>query len=285
MNERIIGVVGAGTMGGGIAHLAASKGFKVVLYDMNDTLLNKALDRISAVMNKSIERGKLTEEQKNETLSNIQTVTDLQKLEQASVVIEAIVEDMAIKKEMFQRLDSILHPEVILATNTSSLSITAIAESTKRQDKVAGMHFFNPAPVMKLVEVVRGFKTSDSTIEALMNLARDFGKEPIEVKKDSPGFIVNRVMMPQLVEAIRLVEEGVATIEDVDKAVTLGLNYPMGPFTLQDFAGVDIGLHVLDYFYEEFKDSRFAAPQSLRRLIRAGRLGKKTGAGWYDYNK
>lgn len=285
MNERIIGVVGAGTMGGGIAHLAASKGFPVILWDVNVELLNKALDRIGAVMNKSIEKGRMTEAEKTAALANIQTTAELQNLEKANVVIEAVIEEMSIKKEVFQKLDHILKPDAILATNTSSLSITVIAESTKRQDRVAGMHFFNPAPVMKLVEVIRGYKTSDETIETLMGLAREFGKEPIEVKKDTPGFIVNRIMTPQFIEAIRLVEEGVASMEDVDKAVTLGLNYPMGPFTLQDFAGVDIGLHVMDYFYEEFKDDRFAAPMSLRRLVRAGRLGRKTGAGWYDYNK
>lgn len=157
--------------------------------------------------------------------------------------------------------------------------------ATNRQERVAGLHFFNPPQIMKLVEVVRGYKTSDDTVQKLMELSRQLGKEPIEVKKDTPGFIVNRVMIPQFIEAIRLVEEGVASYEDVDKAVKLGLNYPMGPFELQDFAGVDIGLLVMDYFYEEFKDDRFAAPMSIRQIVRAGRLGKKTGAGFYDYNK
>jgi 3-hydroxybutyryl-CoA dehydrogenase len=285
MGELIIGIAGAGTMGSGIAHLAALKGFKVILWDLNDTLVNKALDRMNEFMNKSIERGKLTEEDRQATLARIQTTTDLKALEPSDIVIEAIIEDLSAKKEIFNRLDRILKPDAIMATNTSSMSITLIAESTKRPDRVAGMHFFNPAQIMKLVEVVRGFKTSDETVATLMHLAREFGKEPIEVKKDSPGFIVNRVMLPQFIEAIRLVEEGVATIEDVDKAVKLGLNYPMGPFELQDFAGVDIGLYVMDYFYEEFKDDRFAAPQSIKRLIRAGRLGRKSGAGWYDYNK
>jgi 3-hydroxybutyryl-CoA dehydrogenase len=285
MNERGIGVVGAGTMGSGIAQLAAQKGFQVLLYDMNDELVNKGKDRIASILGRLIEKGKLTETDKETVMANIEVTTDLNRLEDASVVIEAIVEDMKVKQDMFRQLDPILKPDAILCTNTSSLSITTLAQATKRADRVAGMHFFNPAPVMKLVEVVRGFNTSDDTVKSLMDLARDFGKEPIEVKKDSPGFIVNRIMMPQFVEAMRLVEEGVATMEDVDKAVKLGLNYPMGPFELQDFAGVDIGLHVLDYFYEEFKDARFAAPQSLKRVVRAGRLGKKTGAGWYDYNK
>jgi 3-hydroxybutyryl-CoA dehydrogenase len=283
MSRRIIGVVGAGTMGSGIAQLAAQQGFEVVLYDLSDDLAAKGLNRIAAAMGRSVEKGRMTEEDKNAALSRIRTASDLESLRNGSVVIEAVVENMAVKKEIFAKLDALLGPDAIMATNTSSLSITELAEATKRPDRVAGMHFFNPAPVMKLVEVVRGLKSSDDTIAGLMALARELGKEPIEVKKDSPGFIVNRIMIPQFIEAIRLVEEGVATPEDVDKAVRLGLNYPMGPFELQDFAGVDIGLHVMDYFYDEFKDERFAAPLSLRRLIRAGRTGKKSGAGWYDY--
>jgi 3-hydroxybutyryl-CoA dehydrogenase len=186
---------------------------------------------------------------------------------------------------VFHQLDEILRPDALIASNTSSMSITVLASATNRPEQVAGMHFFNPPQVMKLVEVVRGYKTSDETVMKLKELSFALKKEPIEVKKDVPGFIVNRIMIPQFIEAIRLVEEGVASPEDIDKAVTLGLNYPMGPFTLQDFAGVDIGLHVMDYFYEEFKDQRFAAPLTLRNLVRAGRVGKKAGAGWYDYKK
>ncbi|RUS45727.1 3-hydroxyacyl-CoA dehydrogenase family protein [Cohnella sp. AR92] len=285
MTRQTIGVVGAGTMGSGIAQLAAQKGFKVSLYDLNDALVNKGLNRIASSLAKLVDKGKLAEQDREETLARIQITSDVRDLQNVTVVIEAIVEDMQIKQDMFRKLDEILEPGVIIATNTSSLSITQLAEATARQDCVAGMHFFNPAPVMRLVEVVRGLKSSDETVSALMNLARELGKEPIEVKKDSPGFIVNRIMIPQFIEAIRLVEEGVATPEDIDKAVTLGLNYPMGPFALQDFAGVDIGLFVMDYFYDEFKDPRFAAPLSLRRLIRAGRTGRKAGAGWYDYDK
>lgn len=285
MSERIIGVVGAGTMGSGIAQLVASKGFKVRLYDINDEFVKKGMDRIAASLNRLVEREKITADARDATMSNLQPTSDLTQLKDVSVAIEAVVEDMEIKKNMFRQLDELLAPEAILATNTSSLSITEIAEATKRPDRVAGMHFFNPPPVMKLVEVVRGVKTSDETVKTLMDLAREFGKEPIEVKKDLPGFIVNRIMIPQFIEAIRLYEEGVATMEDIDKAVKLGLNYPMGPFELQDYAGVDIGLYVMDYFYNEYKSERFAAPMTLRRLIRAGRLGRKTGAGFYDYNK
>lgn len=285
MEKKIIGVAGSGNMGSGIAQLAASKGFKVILWDMNDALLDKAMDRIDKSMGKSVEKGRMTQEEREGALARIETTAVLAELKKSDLVIEAVIEDLDIKKKIFAELDQILNPDSIIATNTSGISITSIAAATNRPDKVAGMHFFNPAPVMKLVEVIRGYKTSDETIATLMNLAREMGKEPIEVKKDSPGFIVNRIMTVQFIEAIRLVEEGVATIEDIDKAVTLGLNYPMGPFTLQDFGGNDLGLRVMDYFYEEFKDARYAAPQTLRRLVRAGRLGRKTGAGWYDYDQ
>ena len=285
MSNLTVGIVGAGTMGGGVAHLAALAGFQVILCDVEEKFLQKAKQRMDQFMDKSIAKGKMTPEQKADVLERVTVTTHLEELKSAGVVIEAVIEDLEAKKAVFKQLDEIMPPEVILATNTSSMSITVIAEATTRQDRVAGMHFFNPPQLMRLVEVVRGYKTSDETVQKLMDLARQFGKEPIEVKKDTPGFIVNRVMLPHFLEAIRLVEEGVATMEDVDKAVKLGLNYPMGPFELQDFAGVDIGLYVMDYFYEEFKDDRFAAPQMIRQLIRAGRLGKKVGAGFYDYNK
>lgn len=285
MSNLIVGVAGAGTMGGAIAHLAAMSGVNVILCDVKEEFLKKAVQRMEALMDKSIAKGKMTHEQKADILERVQLTIRLEEMAGANFVIEAIIEDLEAKKELFSKLDAILPPEVIIATNTSSMSITVIASATKREDRVAGMHFFNPPQVMKLVEVVRGYKTSDETVEKVKELARTLGKEPIEVKKDSPGFIVNRIMIPQFIEAIRLVEEGVATPEDVDKAIKLGLNYPMGPFELQDFAGVDIGLYVMDYFYEEFKDDRFAAPLLLRQLVRAGRLGKKTGAGWYDYGK
>jgi 3-hydroxybutyryl-CoA dehydrogenase len=283
MDYKVVGVVGAGSMGSGIANLAAMSGFNVILRDIEEQYVQGALDRIDKFMEKSIARGKLTTEQKEEILQRIHVTTNLEDLKEADIVIEAVIEDINIKKDVFSKLDEILPENVILATNTSSMSITTIAEATKRPDKVAGMHFFNPAQIMKLVEVIRGFKTSDETIEALMDFSRQLNKEPIEVKKDTPGFIVNRIMTPQFIEAIKLLEEGVASAEDIDKAVTLGLNYPMGPFTLQDYAGIDIGYHVMEYFKEEFNDSRFAPPLLLKQLVRAGRLGKKTGAGFYDY--
>ncbi|NUK29436.1 3-hydroxyacyl-CoA dehydrogenase family protein [Parageobacillus sp. VR-IP] len=279
-----IGVVGAGTMGSGIANLAALSGFNVILVDVEDHVLQKARSRMESFMDKSIAKGKITPKQKHEAMEKVRGSTDLREMKHADVVIEAVIENMDVKKEVFSKLDQIAPEHAILATNTSSMSITEIASATNRPNQVVGMHFFNPPQLMKLVEVVRGYKTSDETVGQAKELARKLKKEPVEVKKDSPGFIVNRIMIPQFIEAIRLVEEGVASMEDIDKAVTLGLNYPMGPFTLQDFAGVDIGLHVMDYFYQEFKDDRFAAPLLLRQLVRAGRLGRKTGAGFYDYD-
>lgn len=285
MQEERIAVVGSGAMGGAIAHLAALSGYNVILNDVNEEYLSNSLGRMSKLMDKSIAKEKMTTEQKEEILNRIQVTTDIQKLQSATFVIEAVIEDIEVKRNVFRQLDEIVSPEVIITSNTSSMSITLLAEATKRQDRVAGMHFFNPPQIMKLVEVVHGYKTSAETVSRIKEIARKMNKEPIEVKRDTPGFIVNRIMIPQFIEAIRIVEEGVATPEDVDKAVTLGLNYPMGPFTLQDFAGVDIGLHVMDYFYDEFKDSRFAAPLLLRSLVRAGRLGKKTGSGWYNYEQ
>lgn len=285
MAIKTVGVVGAGTMGSGIANLIASSGFQVFLHDVDTKFLENGLARIEKFMNKSVEKGKITESEKAEVIERIHTTTNLEDLQEVDFVIEAVVEDLDVKKEVFTKLDQILPEDVIIATNTSSMSITVLAETTKRPEKVAGMHFFNPAQIMKLVEVVRGLKTSDETVSKIQSFAKELGKEPIEVKKDVPGFIVNRIMIPQFIEAIRLLEEGVATAEDIDKAVTLGLNYPMGPFTLQDYAGVDIGYYVMEYMKNELNDNRYAPPLLLKQLVRAGRLGKKTGAGFYDYNK
>ncbi len=283
MTTQTIGVVGAGSMGTGIANLAAINGFNVVLRDIEERFLENALNRMSKFMDKSVSRGKLTEEQKQEALSRIQTTTQLEGLRDVDIVIEAVIEDLTLKKEVFSSLDQIVREGVIIATNTSSMSITEIASATTRPERVAGMHFFNPAQIMKLVEVVRGYKTSDETVEELKALSIKLAKEPVEVKKDSPGFIVNRIMLPQFIEAIKLVQEGVASYEDIDKAVKLGLNYPMGPFELQDFAGVDIGYHVMEYFKKEFNNNFYAPPLLLKEIIRAGRYGKKTGAGFYEY--
>ncbi|MCL6445618.1 MAG: 3-hydroxyacyl-CoA dehydrogenase family protein [Alicyclobacillus sp.] len=270
-------------MGTGIAHVAAQQGFEVIVVDHVKEALEKGRNNIQYLVNKAISKGKLSQEAADSMLSRLSFTSQITELSRVDFVIEAVVEDLEVKQEVFRKLDKICCPQVVLATNTSSLSITSIASVTERPDKVVGMHFFNPPQVMRLVEIVRGFNTSDETVKVAKELAEKFGKTTVEVKKDTPGFIVNRIMIPQFIEAIRLVEEGVATKEDVDTAVKLGLNYPMGPFELQDFAGVEIGLYVMDVFYNETKDPRYAAPHSLRTLVRAGRLGRKVGKGWYDY--
>ncbi len=285
MSIKKIGVLGAGSMGGGIAHLAAMKGFEVVLCDVEQRFVDGAIKRATLLMDKSIEKQKMTVEEKEATLARITTTTNMEDFATVDFVIEAIIEDLELKKDAFARLDKICRPEVILTTNTSSMSITVIASATSRPEKVCGMHFFNPAQVMRLVEVIRGYSTSDETVKIASELAQAMGKTTVEVKKDTPGFIVNRVMIPQFLEAIRIVEEGIATPEDIDTAVTMGLNYPMGPFTLMDFTGIDISMFVADYFYNESKDPKWTPPQTVKSLVRAGRLGKKTGAGWYDYSK
>ena len=284
MDIKKIGVVGAGAMGSGIAQLAAQSGCNVVMQDVTDEFVKKGLDSIDKFLTKGIERGKVTEEQKSEVLSKIKGTTRIEELEDADFIIEAVFEDLKVKQGVLEKIDGLVAPEVILCTNTSSISITEIASATKRPDKVAGMHFFNPAQIMRLVEVIRGYDSSDETIATIVDLAKRMGKEPIEVKKDSPGFVVNRILMPHFIEAIKIVEEGIATVEDVDKAVKLGLNYPMGPFELMDFTGNDIGYHVIDYLYNELnKELKWSPPNLLKTLVRAGRLGRKTGGGWFDY--
>ncbi len=283
MSIRTIGVVGAGAMGTGIAHVAAMAGYDVILRDIDMAFVNRSLGNMDKFMAKSVEKGKLTEEARQATLQRIKGTTALEDMAPADFIIEVVLEKMDLKKEVFQALDKICRPEVILATNTSSMSITEIAACTTRPDKVCGVHFFNPAQIMRLVEIIRGMQSSDETIQTATELARAFGKTTVEVKKDSPGFIVNRIMIPQMIEAARLLQEGVASVEDIDTAVKLGLNYPMGPFELMDFTGVDIGYLVMEYFADEFRDNQYAAPQVVKQMIRAGKLGRKSGQGFYKY--
>jgi len=284
MDIKLIGVLGAGSMGSGIAQVAAQSGYQVLMRDIEERFVENGLRAIEKFLSKSVEKGKMTEEQKKNILLRIKGVTRMEDLTEVDFVIEAVFEDLELKKNVFRQLDELTRSHVILATNTSSMSITEIAMATKRPEKVAGMHFFNPAPLMKLVEVIRGYHTNDETTRAVMEMARKMGKEPVEVKKDTPGFIVNRLMIPHFLEAIKMVEEGIATVEDIDKAVKLGLNYPMGPFELMDLTGVDIALHVTDYLYRELnKESKWSAPTLMKSMIRAGKLGKKAGAGWYKY--
>lgn len=284
MDIKKIGVVGAGAMGSGIAQVAAQGGCTVVMQDVADEFVRKGMNSIERFLTKGVERGKVTQEQKDEVLSGIKGTTRIEEMADADFIIEAIFEDLKAKQDVFKKLDGLVGPDVILCTNTSSISITEIASATKRPDNVAGMHFFNPAQIMRLVEVIRGYYSSDETIETVIGLAKKMGKEPVEVKKDSPGFVVNRILMPHFIEAIKIVEEGIATVEDVDKAVKLGLNYPMGPFELMDFTGNDIGYHVMEYLHNELsKELKWSPPNLLKTLVRGGRLGRKAGGGWYDY--
>lgn len=280
---RRIGVIGAGTMGSGIAYMAALQGFEVVQYDAMPQAVEKAHQAAAGRLQKSVAGGKMSADQADAALKRLIQADDWQQFSNVEAVIEAVVEVIDVKEQVFRQLDEVLPESALLATNTSSLSITEIAKATRRPQQVLGMHFFNPAPVMKLVEIVRGEETSDAAVGQAQELAKELGKETIVVQKDTPGFVVNRVLMPLFIEAMRMLEEGVASAEDIDKGVRLGLNHPMGPLTLADFTGLDIDLNVMDYMFDEFHDDRFAAPLVLRRLVRAGHLGKKTGRGFYRY--
>ncbi|NTV89468.1 MAG: 3-hydroxyacyl-CoA dehydrogenase family protein [Clostridiales bacterium] len=283
MAIKTIGVLGAGVMGGGIAYQAALKGFDVILCDVEDRFVESAVKRATSLMDKNIEKQKMTVEEKESVLSRIKATTDMQAFAAADLVVEAIIENLQVKREAFEKLDRICRPDVILATNTSSMAISQIASATKRQDRFAGMHFFNPVPVMRLIELVRGVETSDETVEALREVGEALGKTVVVAKKDMPGFIVNRLLFAQFFEAARMYEEGVASLEDMDTAVKLGLNYPMGPFELMDYGSIDLAISVGDYMFNETKDPKWNPPHTLKSLVRAGRYGKKNGAGWYKY--
>jgi len=286
MEIKKVGVVGAGAMGNGIAQMAAQIGCEVVMRDIKDEFVERGLSSIDRFLSKSVEKGKIEAGEKEAISGRIKGVTDMSFLKDVDFVVEAVIEDLELKKSVFKELDELCAPEVILATNTSSMSLTEIAAATKRPEKVCGMHFFNPAPIMRLVEIIRGYSTDDETIKITTELAERMGKIAVEVKKDSPGFIVNRIMIPHMLEAIKIVEEGVASIEDVDIAVKNGLNYPMGPFELMDLTGIDIAYFVSEYFYKELnKESKWVSPNLLKTMIRANKLGRKTGGGWYDYSK
>jgi len=278
--------LGAGVMGNGIAQVAAQAGYNVVMRDIEDRFVEGGIKNIDKFLSKSVEKGKMKAEDKAAIMGRIKGTTKMEDLKDVDFVVEVVLEVMDIKKKVFAELDEVTRKDVILASNTSSMSLTEIAAATKRPDKVVGMHFFNPVPLMRLVEVIRGYHTSDETVALTTDLTKKFGKEPIEVKVDIPGFVVNRLMIPHLVEAIILYQEGVASKEDIDKAAKLGLNYPMGPFELMDLTGIDIMYHVTEYFYKELtRELKWVSPRVLKDMMKAGRYGRKVGAGWYDYNK
>lgn len=284
MEIKRIGVVGAGAMGSGIAHTAAQAGFAVVLRDVERERGERAIAQMDGLMQRAVSKGRMTDEQRQATLSRLTPTADWEPLAESDLVIEAVFEDLAVKQEVFRQLDQVCPPDAILASNTSSMSITALAAATRRPEQVCGMHFFNPVQVMRLLEVVRGYQTSDRTVAAARQVGEAMGKTVIEVKKDTPGFVVNRILMPMLIEAARVVEEGIATVEEVDQAVKLGLNHPMGPFELLDFTGIDVCYNVVEYFWSELRESQYRPPHLLKSMVRAGRIGRKAGRGFYTYS-
>ncbi len=282
MNVRKVAVIGAGTMGNGIAQVFAQAGFGVYLHDVKSEFVERGLSAIDASLARMVKKEKLREAEARDARALISSGTELEKAADADVAVEAIVEDVDAKRSLFRELDSILRPEAILASNTSSISITKLAAATKRADRFIGMHFMNPVPVMELVEIIRGLQTSDETTRATEELARKLGKTPVEVN-DAPGFISNRVLMPLINEAIYATMEGVATPEAIDKVMKLGMNHPMGPLTLADFIGLDVCLSVLEVLHRGFGDPKYRPCPLLVKMVDAGYLGRKSGKGFYEY--
>lgn len=282
MEIKKVGVVGCGQMGGGITQVCAQSGYHVVVSEINEELLNKGLASINSSLTKGVEKGKITRQDKDTALTRIKGTTNMKDFSECDLVIEAAVENMEVKKKIFTEMDKACPEYTILASNTSGLSIINLAMATARPDKVLGMHFFYPPPIMKLIEIIRAIVTSEETFEAGKEFGKSLGKT-IVIAKDTPGFIVNRLMVPYILNAIRMLEAGVATREDIDTGITLGLNHPLGPLALADFIGLDILLNVANNSYEDFKDPQYAAPVLLVKMVTAGRLGRKTGQGFYGY--
>ncbi|MYL29376.1 3-hydroxybutyryl-CoA dehydrogenase [Halobacillus halophilus] len=282
MSMNKVMVIGAGQMGAGIAQVFAQAGFYVKLNDRDQEALNKGRDGIEKRLERAVEKGRMTDGKRDETLKNLTITTDLQDASDCDLVVEAVVENMKVKIDVFQQLDEITPPHAVLATNTSSLPITEIAAATKRPEQVIGMHFMNPVPVMKLVEIIRAIQTSDETYASVKEMAEKLQKTPVEVE-DFPGFVSNRILMPMINEAIYTVHEGVASTEDVDAVMKLGMNHPMGPLTLADFIGLDTCLYIMEILHDGFGDSKYRPCPLLRKYVKAGWLGKKSGRGFYIY--
>ena len=284
MKVKTIGIVGAGQMGNGIAHVAAQAGFDVVMQDIEQRFVDKGLATIDKNLQRGVDKGRISANDKQSTLARIQTTPSLDGLSDCDFVVEAVVEDLEVKTNIFRELDESCRKGVILATNTSSISVTQIAAATQRPDRVIGMHFMNPVPVMELVEVIRGLGTSDATASEVHELSKTLGKTSVECR-DFPGFISNRVLMPMINEAIYALYEGVATPEAIDQIMKLGMNHPMGPLTLADFIGLDTCLAILEVLHRGFGDSKYRPCPLLRKHVEAGWLGRKSGRGFYDYSQ
>ena len=282
MAIKQIGVLGCGLMGSGIAQISAAAGFKTVVLEVDEGFLKKGVGRIEKFLAAGVDKGKLTAEDRDKTLANLQGTTRYADLKDCDLVIEAIVENVEAKKQAYAQVEANVAPQCLIASNTSSLCITELAAATGRPDKIGGLHFFNPVPLMKLVEVIRALTTSQETYQALFDFAKAVGKEPITAP-DRGGFIVNRLLVPYLLDAIRCLEDGLGTVEDIDKGMKLGCGYPMGPFTLLDFVGLDTTYYIANIMFDEFREQRFAPPPLLKRMVLAGYLGKKSGRGFYQY--
>jgi 3-hydroxybutyryl-CoA dehydrogenase len=282
MQIKIVGVLGCGLMGAGIAQVSAAAGYTTLVREVEEPFLKKGLERIEQFLAGGVEKGKFSADDKDKTLRNLSGTTKLDDLKDCDIIIEAIVENIDEKAKSYAALESVIGDGTIFCSNTSSLCITELASKTKRPDRFAGLHFFNPVPIMKLVEVIRGLATSDDTYKQVFAFAQSLGKEPITAP-DKPGFIVNRLLVPYLLDAIRSYEHGLGTIEDIDKGMTLGCGYPMGPFTLLDFVGLDTTYYIANIMFDEYREPAYAPPPLLKRMVLAGRLGRKSGQGFYKY--
>jgi 3-hydroxybutyryl-CoA dehydrogenase len=284
MKIQRVGVLGAGLMGSGIAEVAARAGYTTIVREVSDELVRKGLARIEGSLGRAVEKGKLAAAERDQTRGRLSATTQLSDLSSCEIVIEAIVENLDVKKDTYRELDRLCKPETIFCSNTSSLTITEMSAATSRPDRFAGLHFFNPVPVMKLVEVVRTIATSAETEKTVLEFARSLGKEPIRAQ-DNSGFVVNRLLVPYLLDAVRALEEGVGSREDIDKGMELGCGHPMGPLKLLDFVGLDTTYYIAEIMFNEYREKRFAPPPLLKRMVLAGRLGKKSGRGFYEYGE
>jgi 3-hydroxybutyryl-CoA dehydrogenase len=283
MAIKTVGVLGCGLMGAGIAQVCATAGYRTIVREVDQTFLDKGLGRVRKFLEDGVARGKVTADARDSTLGNLSGTTSVDALKDCDLIIEAIIENLGDKRQIYAALEPVVAAHTILLSNTSSLCITELAAATRRPDRFGGLHFFNPVPLMKLVEVIRALTTSDETYQTVFAFAQSLGKEPITAP-DRPGFIVNRLLVPYLLDAIRAYENGLGTLEDIDKGMKLGCGYPMGPFTLLDFVGLDTTYYIANIMFEEFREPAYAPPPLLKRMVLAGRLGKKSGRGFYKYD-